>query len=125
MLYSLLSGYVSSITSSIHLFLQFFFINHSDTVVAKLSFVLSFHAPFAVTVRNVFGGNQTSFLQVPSPAAPSAFDLLPESFLIFVMRIYLPLLNWRSLLGPSLCFVWDGCGLEKEKLFFFVILLVH
>lgn len=102
----LLSGYVSSITSSIYLLLQFFFVNHSDTAVAKLSFMLCFHAPFAVTVRNVFGGNQTSFLQVPSPAAPSAFDLLPENFPGFVMRIYLPPLNWRSLLRPSLCFVW-------------------
>lgn len=101
----LLSGYVSSITSSIHLFLQFFFINHSDTVFAKLSFMLSFHVLFAVTVRNVFGGNQTSFLQVPSLAAPSAFDLLLENFPVFVMRIYLPLLNWRSLQGPSMCFV--------------------
>lgn len=67
--------------------------------------MLCFHAPFAVTVRNVFGGNQTSFLQVLIPAAPSAFDLLLDSFPVFIMRIYLPPLNWRSLQGPSLCFV--------------------
>lgn len=87
--------------------------------------MLCFHASFAVTVRNVFGGNQTSFLQDPSLAASSAFDLLLENFPVFVMRIYLPLLNWRSLLGPSLCFVWKGCGLEKNRLLFFVIFLLH
>lgn len=104
----LFSFLVMPLQSLFPFYLSFFSVNHPGTAVTDLSLTLCFHAPFVATVWYVFGGNQINFLHVPSPATPSAFDLL-ESFLIFVMRIYLPLLNWRSLLGcaSSLWYVWD------------------